>query len=387
MDFILITTSKTFDIANQRQIVGGVQTYTRDLCLLAMERGYHAVMYQIDEAQMEAEADFDGIEFHIVHKTSKSNQAAFNKIYQEKNAEDSLFVIATDQMDIKTQAKNVIVIQHGIAFDCPIDQGIWSQTRFLQHLNKTIRCFKNVRRLYMCRNTVCVDYNYYNWFRTLGTIYPEKRVKVIPNYSRGCISQVEFNDKIKNRSREKKIKVVFARRFCSYRGALIFANCVDRLLPCFRNVDFTFAGDGDLKEKLIKRFKGNPRVAITSYGASESIDFHKKYDIAIVPTVFSEGTSLSLLEAMSAGCFPIATHVGGMTNIVLDHYNGLLCSPDEDGVYNALVEAISMKSSEFDKICFNAYESAKNAFSMNQWKIRWSQFMDEVYGDSVKRDN
>lgn len=382
MDFILVTTSNTYDIKNKRQIVGGVQTYTRDLCLLAKENGFNVKMYQIISNQEEAVADFDGIEFHVVNMKGKNNQSAFNEIYKKLNAKEALFVIGTDQANIRSREKNVIVIQHGIAFDCPIEEGFWSKTRFLQHTNKMMRCIRNVQRLYMSRNTVCVDYNYFNWIRTLGMIYPGKKVQVIPNYSSGRISKECFDAKMESYNSEGVIKIVFARRFVAYRGTEIIANCIERILPQFPNVEFTLAGGGDLEEDLKKRFVGNPRVIITSFEAPESIEFHKKFDIAVVPTIYSEGTSLSLLEAMSAGCFPIASHVGGMTNIILDHFNGLLCYPDEDGVYKALLDALNMEEGDFRRIATNAYKSAVEAFSLDQWKKRWTSFLTEVAADS-----
>ena len=378
MEFYLFTTCKTFDVESKRQIVGGVQTYSRDMCLLAIEKGFTATIYQFDEDLSDYETCFDGISLHIIHKTSKGNQSLFNKLYKEKNHENALFVVATDQMDIKTDAKNVIVIQHGIAFDCPIENGFWSKTRFFQHLNKMLRCIKNVRRLYWSCNTVGVDYNYFNWFRTLGILYPGKKYRVIPNYSSGFMPMEQVALKLQKRKIDKTIRVLFARRFCSYRGTLIFANCIDHILPLYSNVEFTFAGDGELKNVIQSRYLNNTRVHITCYEASNSIEFHKDYDIAVVPTVFSEGTSLSLLEAMSAGCFPIATHVGGLTNIILDHYNGLLCYPDEAGVLSSLLEAINMDNEQFDSITNNAYHTAKDAFSIERWKQRWSLFIDEL---------
>ena len=358
--------------------MGGVQTYTRDLCLLAAEKGYKTEIYQLAEDQADADDRFEGIEYHIRHKDGKDNQHLFKRIYAEQNSPDTLFGVATDQMDIKTKAANVIVIQHGIAFDNPVEEGFWSKTRFLQHLNKLIRGCKNVRRLYWSRNTVGVDYNYFNWVRTLGMIYPEKRYRVIPNYSSGKISKEELLEKLDKQTTEKKKNIVFARRFCSYRGTIIFANCVEKLLLQYPDAEFTFAGGGELKEEIERRFSDNPRVHITSFEAPESIGFHKQYDIAVVPTIFSEGTSLSLLEAMSAGCFPIATHVGGMTNILLDNYNGLLCYPNEKGVYDALVKALDMDGEKFRKVVENAYNSATEAFSLQQWKDKWSGFIDSV---------
>ena len=377
MDFILLTNSKTYDVLNHRVIVGGVQTYVRDLCILALNKGYHAVLFQIDSNQPDCSANFDGIEFHIVHKKN-NNQSIFNRIYKEYNSATTLFVVASDQMDIKTKAANVIVIQHGIAFDNPIVAGFWSKAHILLHINKMLRCVKNVRRFYRSRNTVCVDYNYLNWFRTLGMVFPDKKVVVIPNYSRDHISTAELEDKIAGLVTDRKIKVVFSRRFCSYRGTKLFMNCIDRLLPLYPNVEFTFAGEGELRDEIEHHFKGNARVHITKFTATESIAFHKQFDIAVVPTIYSEGTSLSLLEAMSAGCFPIATYVGGLTNIIIDHFNGLLCYPDEDGVFKAFVEAFSMDAKVFKMVVKNAYESAVNAFSYELWQARWSQFMDDV---------
>lgn len=378
MNFYVITTSKTFNLNTGQQIVGGIQTYTCDLCHLATEKGYKSTLIQLDGEQRNSTAEFGEIAFQIVNKQGRSNQRVFDWIYSQKNTPDSLFVISTDQMDVKTKADNVIVIQHGIAFDNPITEGIWGKSRLLLHVNKMARAAKNVRRLYWSKNTVCVDYNYYNWFRTLGMIYPEKTIKVIPNYSSGRITLDELERKIREFKQDGTVRVVFARRFCTYRGTLLFAKCVDRLLQQFPFLDFTFAGGGELKKELEHRYADNPKVHLTSFAAPESIEFHKLYDIAVVPTIFSEGTSLSLLEAMSAGCFPIATHVGGMTNILLDHFNGLLCYPDEAGVYAALLEAISMSKQDFERIVRNAYMSATSAFSVELWKRRWSDLMDEV---------
>jgi glycosyltransferase involved in cell wall biosynthesis len=81
---------------------------------------------------------------------------------------------------------------------------------------------------------------------------------------------------------------------------------------------------------------------------------------------------------MSAGCFPVATHVGGMTNIVLDGYNGILCSPSEDSLYKSLIKVLEMNEQEYNTIVRNAYNSSVMAFSIEVWKQKWSEFIDEV---------
>lgn len=372
-----IVTLKFLDDKTDHLMVGGVQTYIRDLALLAIDKGYKVYIYQL-ESKLEKVIEYEGMIVYSRRVKSEKNQIFFDTLYKEHNHKESVFIIATDQMNIKSKEKNVITIQHGIAFDIPgtMIPGLWGRNKLLQHINKLLRCISNVRRFYMSRNTVCVDYNYYNWFRTLGTIYPGKCVTVIPNYVSGSITIKELNDKLLNRTTVKKI--LFARRFCDYRGAFLFVNVIKRLLQEYPELDVTFAGEGPLEGSLKDNFKEVNNIHFTKFSAPESITFHKLYDISVVPTIYSEGTSLSLIEAMAAGCFPIATHVGGMTNIILDCYNGKLCSPDEESLYNSVKEALNMPRDKFNYIVENAYSSAVSSFSINIWRERWSYYIDSV---------
>ena len=114
------------------------------------------------------------------------------------------------------------------------------------------------------------------------------------------------------------------------------------------------------------------------FRSSESVLFHYNFDIAVVPTIFSEGTSLSLCEAMASGCFPIATHVGGMTNMLIDGYNGKLVYPSEGMLYKAIVDVLSLDKKDFCQIVLNAYATVQKSFSKEKWTLEWLSFIDEV---------
>ena len=118
-------------------------------------------------------------------------------------------------------------------------------------------------------------------------------------------------------------------------------------------------------------------VHFIRFASNESLQIHQDKDIAIIPTIGSEGTSLSLLEAMASGCAVVCTNVGGMTNIVLDHYNGLMINPDEESLYQAiklLIEDPILKTS----LQKHAYETAKASFSLEMWKERWRHILKKV---------
>lgn len=350
--------------------IGGLETYARDLALLGLRLGYHPVCIEMNNQGKDEAFPFGDIEFRRVSSARrKYRQDVFDRVFRENDKPGNVFVLMVDHYDVKSKSNHTIVIDHGIAFDEPMPG------RRLGRLVKLAKCMKNVWRWYLAPNSVNVDYNYFNWFRTLDTIPQGQNFRVIPNYTQGSISRDQLNEKL---ARSTRRKMVFARRFVDYRGTKIFAEATCRLLVEFSDLDVTFAGGGELKPYLEEKFKGEPRVHLTSYHSSESLAFHKSYDIAVVPTIFSEGTSLSLLEAMAAGCLPVATHVGGLTNILIDGYNGRLCFPSEEGVYRTLKEVLEMPGEAFGLMAQNAWQTAVQGFSKEKWKKAWTEFLLSV---------
>ena len=118
-------------------------------------------------------------------------------------------------------------------------------------------------------------------------------------------------------------------------------------------------------------------VDFIKYSYEQSYDIHSKYDIAVVPTLGSEGTSLSLLEAMSAGCAVVCSNVGGMSNIVIDHYNGLMINPDSQSLYAALTELID-NPNMISILSERARDTVKSAFSYESWSNRWKEIIIKV---------
>ena len=379
MKRIIIVTSSFLERNTGKLVIGGLDTYIYNLSLACKEFGYEVSVFQFVKECKTDTITIDGIPCHFF--PTASNQQSFDKVYQKYNRADTVFVIGTDQMNIRSKGKNVVAIQHGVAFDIPgnMIQGFWGKTKTLQSVNKLLRCLRNVRRMDSVRNTVCVDYNFYNWYKTLGTLAEDKRVWVIPNCSSACTSREQVQSKLSGRADVKRI--VFSRRFYDYRGALLFASVVKRLMEDGAPVDVTFAGDGPCRKEMESILSGCKNIHFTSYNAVDSVQFHSSFDIAVVPTVFSEGTSLSLCEAMAAGCFPIGTYVGGLSNLLIDHYNGLLCAPTEQALYDSVKEALGMDADAFDRIVNHAYDTAVSAFSLSMWKDKWKKVMETVFGN------
>jgi len=104
-------------------------------------------------------------------------------------------------------------------------------------------------------------------------------------------------------------------------------------------------GDGplynDLKEK-IHRLNFQDQIILTGYQPNAAT-LVAMFDIFILVS-FSEGTSMALLEAMSAGIPAIVTDVGGNPEIVVRQQTGwIIPSDDPDAMAKALTEAASDK--------------------------------------------
>lgn len=352
--------------------IGGIQTYITNLCQVGNQLGFQCTVIQYDHTNREKEFPYGkviGVDISNCKRLRHKNKALFKKFQKLYNSDTDLLIYATEGMAQKESKDYAIAIQHGIRWDIKSDNEVSRLSNiamiFSQALESvlTTQCAYNVKRL------VCVDHNFPNWYRT-QVRHPETEITVVPNFTAIAPEQME-------KHQEETIKILFARRFQPYRGTRLFANVMSRLLEEYPNVSVTLAGNGPDEQWLRDKFADSERVSFTQYSSEESLQFHKDYHIAVVPTVGSEGTSLSLLEAMSAQCAVVCTNVGGMTNIVIDNYNGLIVNPDEKSLYAAIKRLITDR--EF-RVCLAAkgYDTVQQGFSRELWVARWVSILQEL---------
>ena len=84
---------------------------------------------------------------------------------------------------------------------------------------------------------------------------------------------------------------------------------------------------------------------------------------------------------MASGRAVIATDVGGMTNVVLNGFNGLLVPPRPQPLRDALqalIEHAEMRTA----LGRNARASAQ-AFALPRWRTAWRGAIRQVYGEPL----
>ena len=86
-----------------------------------------------------------------------------------------------------------------------------------------------------------------------------------------------------------------------------------------------------------------------------------------------EGMPVTLIEALSVGCIPICTPVGGINDVIQDGKNGILSSDiSEDAYYNAIKRFMSMNCTELH----NLSQQCKISFSQFDIKETSEQYLN-----------
>ncbi len=134
------------------------------------------------------------------------------------------------------------------------------------------------------------------------------------------------------------------------------------------------AGDGDLRKPLENRVQElGLQDAVSFMGSRHDIaDILAITDIFVLPSV-SEGTSLALLEAMSAAKPIVATDIPGNSAILRHHVNCLLAPPaDPERLADAILQLLQDMPAAA-RYGENAYQDVCRHYHINQ---TLSQLMD-----------
>jgi glycosyltransferase involved in cell wall biosynthesis len=261
-----------------------------------------------------------------------------------------------------------ICISHGVWWEVP---GSNADTARKYYENYVLPALTQAVLVISC------DYNFLNVSRAIYPDMANNKVRVIPNF----VDQDIF---LPRKDEEKKrLRILYPRRLSPERGFGLVKEIASTLLQDFPNLEFQFAIDTNISQYVglfhtwreLEPFQ--ERLLYSHPTFKEMPDVYAGADIVVIPSIYSEGMSLSCLEAMAMGKAVIATNVGGLTNIIIDGYNGLIIDPSSETLYYALRYLIN-NPSERSRLGANASYTAK-AFSRKNWESRWRFYIENIY--------
>ena len=349
---------------------GGAERYLLDLNEILRKKNINMNIYQnadIPFIRKYENIDIIGLPLLKEYKDGEEYNANRNISYIYEAKQTSQLYLYSAFFEAYPQALHPSVgISHGIAWDNISNHWVDGV-----HFDVDKNIF--IKSADMCDKLVSVDTNTCNWFQTLDYNLGARKFNYIPNY----VDINEFKPRDDYLEKKDKIIITYPRRLYAARGLYLMLNITEKLVKKYKNVEVHFVGKGfdeDLKnvDKVVKKYPKN----VFCYSKTPN-DMHSVYentDISVIPTIMSEGTSLSCLEAMASGNIIVSTRIGGLSDLVINGYNGYLVEPNEEALYNALVDIIENYDEKI-KIKKQAREVAKT-FNKSIWKEKWNSIFD-----------
>ncbi len=361
---------------------GGIGTQLGFLCPLLDRLGYDTTVYQCYHKHFETKFGKTAVigipDYPGPNRPTKEVVKHFRSIAElHTKSSERIELFAADFFSVRNNNPLAISIMQGLWWDVPIqvltEKKVF-RTKVGENILRLRRQMQGVEYFENCNNRVVADLTFLNWYRSFRGPNYEGKVWYNPNPA----IKVPWNaSRDKKGNRKKPVRIIFARRLVPEKGTRLAIEVFKELLDLYPAIEVTIAGEGPDKSLFEQNFGSDPRVTITSYNAKEATEFHKDFDIALVPSVCGEATSFSILEAMSAGCAVVATNMFGIITEIMSMHNGVLCFPRKD----SLIEGVKFLIDDPHKrleIQKNAWKSCQNSFSLDEWRERWKSILLEV---------
>lgn len=124
------------------------------------------------------------------------------------------------------------------------------------------------------------------------------------------------------------LKFYYTGRICYSKGIHILTKAFHHIKN--KNIELHLIGGGDsYRNRLIKKYRKDTRIIWHNEIKHNDINqYTKEMHVFVHPSIANETCSLSILEALSAGKFIIATKCGGPEDLVKEDINGWLVNPN-----------------------------------------------------------
>ncbi len=171
----------------------------------------------------------------------------------------------------------------------------------------------------------------------------------------------------------------------SWKGHKYLIESINILKNKIPNIHLIIVGDGEGSKKnsieqLIKKLNLEDFITLAGY-QKDPAPFFKAMDVMVLPSYAGEATSQVLPQAMAMKIPIIATHAGGLSEVVIDNETGLVIKPkDSQSIADAIYTLFTDEKLK-EKIAIQGQKYTFENFTFE----KMIQTTEEVYLDVLKK--
>lgn len=223
---------------------------------------------------------------------------------------------------------------------------------------------------------------------TEHNVFPDKNFINLRGENIIAVSNVVRDNLIKNRVKEKNVKLIYngikvdesitlndrnddiirigvIARLNKQKGHMYLLMALKDIVKHMNNIKVSLIGDGEEKDRLLGFVENNELGEYIEFcgNVDDVPSIIQKFDFFILPSEY-EGLPISILEVMSKMRILIATDVGGNCEIIEDGVNGFIVEPKNVKALENKLNYVIKNFNKLDIINKKAYETIKNNFSL-----------------------
>ncbi|MEM4576457.1 MAG: glycosyltransferase family 4 protein [Candidatus Nezhaarchaeales archaeon] len=213
---------------------------------------------------------------------------------------------------------------------------------------------------------VCSNYMKDELRRSLGV--PDDKIIVIPNGVESIRMQdfVSLQELRRNYAEDWEKIVLFVGRMTYEKGPHVLVEAALRLLSKRQDLKVIVVGEGPMRKELMDKVdRTGFRHKFYFTGFVEDLELMRLYrisDVAVFPSLY-EPFGIVALEAMSAGKPVIVSDVGGLSEIVVNGFNGLKVPAGDALALSSAIEYLIDNQDVARRMGENGARSTQEAYS------------------------
>lgn len=201
-------------------------------------------------------------------------------------------------------------------------------------------------------------------------LIPAEKIHCVPNFAEDYIF-LPRQKILKKFSKTRPVKIVYISGMVPGKGYLDLLEAYHLLPRSAQNqLNITFAGRFETpaaKEHFLQRIAPTPQIEYAGEvsGNLKKIIFNEAHAF-ILPTGYSEGQPISIIEAYASGCVVCATENGGIPDIFTNEINGFAIGEKSPAGVRSVLQHLLLKKTSLYKIAAQNRKLAESHFRLFQ---------------------